>query len=179
MNGSDKITPMPPAVMGSTEVAVVDSAIQLSTREKTQIIQALRAGSFEMATSFVFTKAMNSLKSLLNSLGIVFLGELLEKANISEESNIFEVVTDSEAIRLAKELGIVNDTAALKLRHAYELVSNYSQQVHSEDDSEPMEEIDAAVVLSACVKNFLSKENIEVSRDFADFRKRLETKTFS
>ena len=157
---------------------IAEFAKQLSSREKIQIISAYKHGSYEMATSFVWGRAMASLKRELGTLGITFLAELLGRTDISEDDSVLDAITEKEAIKLAEELGIVSRTDAIRLRHSQELVSHFSQRDPGEDD-EPMEAMEAGNVLLNCVKSVLAKPSIQVAKRFADFRQELETETFT
>lgn len=152
-------------------------AKQLSAREKQQVVTAYGQGSYEMATSFVWGRAMASLKRELGVLGITFLAELLGRTDITEEVSVLDAITEKEAIRLAEELGVVTRTEAIRLRHSQELVAHFSQR-DSRDDDEPMEVLEAVNVLKTCVRSVLAKPRIEVAREFADFRQSLEAETF-
>lgn len=157
---------------------ITEFAKQLSSREKIQIINAYKHGSYEMVTSFVWGRAMASLKRELGTLGITFLAELLGRTDISEDDSVLDAITEKEAIKLAEELGIVSRTDAIRLRHSQELVSHFSQRDPREDD-EPMEAMEAGNVLLNCVKSVLAKPSIQVAKRFADFRQELETETFT
>lgn len=153
-------------------------AQQLTTREKSQVITAYQNGSYEMATTFVWGRAMASLKRELGTLGITFLAELLGRSDIAEDDSVLDAITEKEAIQLAEELGIVSRTEAIRLRHSQELVSHFAQRDPSEYD-DPMEVTDAVSVLLSCVKSVLAKPSIQVARRFAEFRQELETETFA
>lgn len=156
---------------------ITEFAKQLTTREKHQVVAAYNSGSFEMATSFVWGRAMASLKRELGALGITFLAELLGRSDIGEDDNILDAITEKEAIKLAEELGIVSRTEAIRLRHSQELVSHFSQRDPKEDD-DPMEVAEAVNVLLCCVKSVLAKPSIQVAKRFAEFRQELEIETF-
>jgi hypothetical protein len=151
-------------------------AKQLTVREKAQVVKAFKDGSYEMATSFVWGRAMAGLKRELGTLGLTFLGELLGRSDIKEDDNVLDAITEKEAIRLAEELGVISRTEAIRLRHSQELVSHFSQRDSSEDD-EPMETNEAITILLYCVKSILAKPSIQVARRFAEFRKELETES--
>jgi hypothetical protein len=151
-------------------------AKQLTVREKAQIVKAFKDGSYEMATSFVWGRAMAGLKRELGTLGLTFLGELLGRSDIRDEDNVLDAITEKEAIRLAEELGVISRTEAIRLRHSQELVSHFSQRDSTEDD-EPMETNEAVTILLYCVKSILAKPSIQVARRFAEFRKELETES--
>jgi hypothetical protein len=153
-------------------------AKQLTVREKTQVVKAFNDGSYEMATSFVWGRAMAGLKRELGTLGLTFLGELLGRTDIKQDDNVLEVITEKEAIRLAEELGVISHTEGIRLRHSQELVSHFSQRDSSQDD-EPMEMNEAITILLHCVKSILGKPSIQVARRFAEFRKELETESLN
>jgi hypothetical protein len=157
---------------------IAEFAKQLSSREKRQVVTAYKNGSYEMATSFVWGRAMASLKRELGSLGVTFLAELLGKTEIDEDANVHDVVTEKEAIKLAEELGIISQTEAIRLRHSQELVAHFSQR-EPRDGEDGMEDMDARSVLLSCVKSVLAKPSIHVAKGFAEFRKELEAETFA
>ena len=101
----------------SDPVRIAAFASQLSAREKQQVATAYKAGSYEMATAFVWGRAMAALKRELSLLGITFLGELLGRSDITDDDDVQEALTEKEAIRLAEELGLVPRTDAIRLRH--------------------------------------------------------------
>lgn len=173
--GDPSTSLLPPNLSQPNEIA--ELATQLTAREKTQVIKAYRDGSYEMATSFVWGRAMASLKRELGTLGITFLAEMLGRTDIDEDDSVLDAFTEKEAIKLAEELGMVSRTEAIRLRHSQELVSHFSQRDPISDD-DPMEVTDAVSVLLTCVKSVLAKTSIQVARKFADFRRELETETF-
>src|ERR1051326_1392452 len=122
----------------SDPAQIAGFARQLTAREKQQVIAAYNGGSYEMATTFVWGRAMAALKRELSSLGVTFLGELLGRTDVSDDDDVQDVLTEKEAIRLAEELGIVSRTDAMRLRHSQELVAHFSQRDPSDDD-QPME----------------------------------------
>lgn len=161
----------------SDPVLIAGFAKQLTSREKQQVISAYNGGSYEMATAFVWGRAMAALKRELSSLGITFLGELLGRPDIGEDDDVQEALTEKEAIRLAEELGVVPRTDAIRLRHAQELVAHFAQRDPIEDD-EPMQVAEAVNVLHSCVRTVLAKPSIQVAQKFAEFRRSLETESF-
>jgi hypothetical protein len=174
--GDPSTSLVPPNLSEPNEIA--ELATQLTSREKAQVIRAYKDGSYEMATSFVWGRAMASLKRELGTLGITFLAEMLGRSDIDEEDNVLDAITEREAIKLAEELGMVSRTEAIRLRHSQELVSHFSHRDPITDD-DPMEITDAVSVLLACVKSVLAKTSIQVARRFADFRNELETESFA
>ena len=161
----------------SDPVQIAGFARQLSAREKQQVVNAYRAGSYEMATAFVWGRAMAALKRELSLLGITFLGELLGRSDVSEDDDVQEALTEKEAIRLAEELGVVPRTDAIRLRHAQELVAHFAQRDPIEDD-EPMQVNEAINVLHSCVRTVLARPSIQVAQRFVEFRNSLESESF-
>lgn len=158
---------------------IVNYAVQLGERDRGQIARAFAAGSYEMATQYVWSKAMSALKKELAAVGLKFLGEMLGKGDLSDAGNPAIVISDSEAIMLAEELGVVNSTEAMRLRHVHETLTHFMHMDGSIDvDGEHMDEHEALQALKSCVKNILGKEQIAVSTEFAEFRNDLETKVF-
>jgi hypothetical protein len=163
----------------TSPTALVEYAIQLTSRDKTQIIKGFQSGSYEMTMSYVWTKSMAALKRELGQVGMGFIGELLGRNNLSEESSPTTSISDEEAIMLARQLGVVTATEGLRLRHAHEQITHFVDREGNDiDDAEEMEEIEAISGLNTCVKNILGKQKVEVATQFADFRSALETRQF-
>jgi hypothetical protein len=156
---------------------IAEFAVQLTDRERGQVISAYENGSYEMATTFVWGRAMAALKRELGTLGVTFLAELLGRGDITEDDSVLDVITEKEAIKLAGELGMVSRTEAIRLRHSQELVSHFAQR-DPRDDDDDMEKLDAVNVLLSCVKSVLAKPSIQVAREFAAFRQDLEAEAF-
>lgn len=153
-------------------------AKQLTVREKEQVVAAYKSGSYEMATSFVWGRAMAALKRELGTLGVSFLAELLGRNDLNEDDNVLDALTEKEAIKLAGELGMVSQTEAMRLRHSQELVSHFAQRDPVEGD-DVMEVTEAVGVLLNCVKSVLAKPRIQVARKFSEFRSELEAESLA
>ena len=165
-----------------TPEGITKYAKQLSKRDVHQIVHAFEAEHYEMVTTFVWTKAMASLKRKLATLGSEFVGEMLGRPDISADDNLVQVVTDDEALRLATELGMFNRRQAMSLRHAMELVQFFADPPESESEDEDHEEgierHEAIGCLSASIKSILGHGRLEVAVEFASFRRRLEEDVF-
>jgi hypothetical protein len=159
---------------------ITSAALLLRPREREQIILNLTAGHFEVATSFIWQKTMNLLKKQLSTLGNEFVGELLQRPDVDENSEIATVVSDREAISLARDLGMLTPTQALRLVHSQEIVNHFaSADDDAIGDDEMMTQEDAISCLRVCVQGILGHEKISVAEDFSAFRKSLESRTFS
>lgn len=172
-----KAIKIPPTASNAKEILPFANSHQLSVRDGHQITAAFDRGHFEMASSFIWTKALSALKAQLGKLGIAFISEMLDRPDIDTSSSIDRVLTDYEALRLAEELGVINSTGALRLRQSLESLTHYSSL--SPEESDASMTVDEAVrVLRACVENVLGQQKIEAAVNFKVFRDGLESKLF-
>lgn len=151
---------------------------QLSVRDRQHMIAAFAHEHYEMVSSFVWTKALASLKAQLGKLGAAFISEMLDRPDIDDSLSIDQVLTDFEALRLAKELGVISGTGAMRLRHSLETLTHFGQ-LGSNDDDNQMSYEEAVGVVRACVENILGQEKIEAALDFKQFRDSLESRLFA
>lgn len=158
---------------------IIEFASQLSVKDRSQIINGFKSGSYEMTMNYVWLKAMAALKRDLAKVGMRFLGEILGKGDFDEDTNPTTAISHSEAIMLAQELGVISATEAMRLRHAHEQISHFVDTEGNDiDEEESMEEAEAIQALKVCVKNILGKQKVEVSTQFAEFRSALERQVF-
>jgi len=140
------------------------------------IVSGMENGSFEMVSTFVWTKAAAVLKKQISSLGMEFVGEMLGRPDLDEDSDP-ATIADHEALSLAEDLGIINGTQGIRLKHALELVSHFTRLEQDAADSDEMEEEEALMLLKTCISSILSKPTFETAVQFADFRKALGKRT--
>jgi hypothetical protein len=172
-----KAVKIPPTASNAKEILPFANSHQLSGRDVQQITAAFERGHYEMASSFIWTKALSALKAQLGKLGIAFISEMLDRPDIDASSSIDRVLTDYEALRLAEELGVINSTGALRLRQSLESLTHYGSL--SPEESDASMTVDEAVrVLRACVENVLGQQKIEAAVNFKAFRDGLESKLF-
>lgn len=162
-----------------TPAEIAECAAQLGSKDKKQIVTAFQAGHFEIALNHLWGKTINALKKELSTVGVGLLAEMLGKANIGEDDDVDDILTSKEAIRLAEELGIVNSTDALRLRHANELISHFSQLEIEQSDTEEIDSAEAVAILKYCVRGVLGRPKIEVAKKFVEFRTALEGETLT
>lgn len=147
----------------------------LSPRDTQQIIMGFQSGSYEMVTSFVWLRAATVLRKELAKLGMDFVGEVLGRPDITEDSSPNEI-SESEAINLAENLGMVSPTEAMRLRQTQAVVGHFNnldkEQIEEEDIAMAQEE--AIACLKACIKNVLGVPKIEFAEQFSKFRRDLE-----
>jgi hypothetical protein len=90
------------------------------------------------------------------------------------------VVSDSEAISLARDLGILTPLQTMRLLHSQAIVSHFSAAENNPalDENEMMTQEEAISCLRVCVQGILGHENIGAAEDFKQFRSKLESATF-
>lgn len=161
----------------SEAVEIVPYAISLTQKQQEQIVSAFNIEAYDMAAEFAWKKAMTKLKETISSLGMKFIGELLNRDDIDEYSTIDSSLTDFSTINLAEQLGVISPTAALKLRHSNELISHY----FSSNTNEDLDKLSAMQIVKSSIEYVLSEDDISIAIEFSNFRNRLlnETLLFS
>jgi hypothetical protein len=160
---------------------IVGAARQLRKKEAQQLALNMEAGHYELAASYVWHKTMSLLKKQLATLGNQFISELLQRPDIDEHADIRSLISDSEAISLAKDLGAITQTQALRLIHSQQVISHFAS-VDSEDildEAEGLTKEEAIGCLRVCVQGVLGQESVGVAEDFAVFRTKLQSQTFT
>jgi hypothetical protein len=158
----------------NTPAAVSDYAVQLSNRDKQQIVGAFESGHYEMAISYLWSKTSTALKKELSVVGVQLLGEMLGRTDVDENDDVEDIITTADAIRVAEELGVVSSTDAMRLRHTNELVAHFSNLETLECDIEEIDEAEAMASLKACIKAVLGRPKVDVAKKFVEFREALE-----
>lgn len=151
---------------------IIAYANGLTTKQKNDIARAFEHEAYDMGAEYTWRRAMVRLKSTLKTLGMGFIGEMLGDDDIDEFSNIDIVLNDYSAINLAEQLGAINSTGALKLRQALEIISHYLSD-EAEKNGEELSRIDAAALVSSCVKYILGETDISIALEFSELRGRL------
>ena len=163
----------------NTPDVITEYAARLSRKSKRQIVSAFDAQNYEMALNFLWLHTVASLKKELGTVGLQLLGEMLGKTEVSEQDDVEDLLTTRDTIRLAEELGVVNRTEALRLRHTHEMITHFNQLELEEDSSEEIDQLEAINSLEVCVKSVLAKPKIEVAEKFVEFRNALESESFA
>ncbi|MDQ0045391.1 hypothetical protein [Variovorax boronicumulans] len=159
-------------------VTIAGVAKNLSTRDQKQIVAAFESESFEMMAGFVLNKALSQLKRALASMGMTFVGEMLGRADINEDSVPTVSISDYEAITLARELGVINSTDAKRLTQHLELLAHFDSLNTDDAESEEMAREEALSFLRTCVNSVLGREGNVAPAEFVTFRSELESRTF-
>ena len=163
-----------PSKVNTTE-SIMPYASSLTERQKNQIISAFQVEAYDMAAEYAWKKAMSKLKETISTLGLKFIGEMIGRNDIDEFSNIENELTDYTAIVLAEQLGVINSTAALKLKHSNELISHY----FSKNASEELDSITAIQIIKSSVQYILGESDISIALEFSNFRNRLLEETLN
>jgi hypothetical protein len=158
---------------------IANLGVQLTSKEKKQIVSGFEDGHYEMVTNFVWSKAMFVLKATLASMGREFLSELLDRPDIDDKANIQQAVSELEAIRLAEELGIVSGTGIVRLKNASNLVSHFLSTDDHEDTEKEMLQEEAVMIIKPAFQGILAYDKVEAAIDFKNFRNSLEATTLS
>lgn len=169
-------TIVPKAAQHANEIASV--AVNLSSRDQKQIVTAFQSESFEMLAGFVLNKALSQLKRALASLGMAFVGEMLGRADIDEDSVPTVSISNYEAITLARELGLINSTDATRLTQHLELLAHFDSLDIEDAEVEEMTREEALSFLRTCVNAVLGREGNIAPVEFVEFRTQLESRTF-
>ena len=106
-----------------------------------------------------------------------FVGEMLGRPDLDEDSDPATSIADHEAVSLAEDLGIINSTQALRLKQALELVTHFTRLDQHEAEEQMMAREEALMLLRTCITGILSKPDFEGALRFADFRKTLSERT--
>jgi hypothetical protein len=153
---------------------VVDYAKQLKPADKKQLITAFNSGNYQMLSSYVWTKTISALKSYLTKMGAAFVGEMLDRPDINESTNLQNAITESETITLAENMGIIGSKVAFRLRHAMDLLTYFNNPDAEDIEESDFTKVDAVQILISCIKGVLGQDNIELRIDFKQFRNSLE-----
>ncbi len=156
---------------------IAAQAKALSERDINSIALAFQNGSFEMVSTFVWTRAITGLKKQIASLGMEFVGEMLGRPDIDENSDPKTAIGELDAISLAEDLGMVTTTEALRLKHSLELVTHFADSENAVQDQMNPEE--AVGILRACVVSILGNPHIKPPIQFAELRMALENESIS
>lgn len=158
---------------------IIDKAINLRPKERKQIISNFELQNYEIASNYVWTKSMALLKMNLSSMGMDFIGELLQRPDIDAESDPAQAVSDFEAIDLAYELGAINKTQRMRLLVSAEVVSHFASSFDANDDGSDMMLEEALSCVKVCVQSVLGLEKVEAAQSFVAFREKLGTGTLA
>ncbi len=158
---------------------IASRALQLRERERNQIATNFQAGNYEVASSFIWMRTMALLKKQLGSLGMEFIGELLQRPDFDEFSDVRTAISDADAISLARDLGILTPLQTMRLLQSHATVAHFAglENDPASNQHEVMTKEEAISCLRVCVQGVLGHEHVSVAEDFKKFRIKLESET--
>lgn len=173
-------TPAPSLLLSATEPAelVAIACRGLSSRDRKSIVSAFASESYEMVSAFIWSKAAAVLKKQIAKLGMEFVGEMLRRPDLSEDSDPSTSIGDHDAIALAEDLGIINATEGMRLKHSLELVAHFAKLDQEEAEGVAMQREEAVSLLKTCMTAIFTQPDLEAAVKFADFRTALTERTF-
>jgi hypothetical protein len=169
--------PLPKKVTDISEL--VTYGLQLSSKDQNQIVRTFNDGSYEMVATYVWNKAILSLKNQLGKMGISFIAEMLDRPDINDHSNLQQAISEYEAIRLAEELGVISGTSAFRLRQAMETVAHFNQPELEDEAENELSEDETKAIVRSCIQGVLGYNKIQAAIDFRNFRIELEEATLT
>jgi hypothetical protein len=174
-NPTDQVI-IPPTAATPADIIEYGQAT-LSRRDIQAVISGFQAGGFEMVSTFIWAKAGAALKKQVASLGMEFVGEMLRRPDLDDDSDPSTALSDYEAIALAEDLGMVTATQGLRLKHAMQLVSHFANLDQPQADEEQMQQEEAISILRTCITSILGKPRFDAAVQFMDFRRALGDRT--
>lgn len=144
----------------------------LSENQKNQIIGAFNAKAYDMAAEYVWRKTITKLREAILNLGNDFIMELLQRSDSDDNLQIDSLLTDYNTINLAEQLGMISCEGALDLRQSLETLQFYFSSEASKEGCY-LGKLKVLNIVLACVKNILSKPNMQVALEFTQLRDKL------
>ncbi len=141
----------------------------LSDKDIIQIKNAYQFAAFEMATSFIWEKTINKLRTVILSFGDDFALEMLG----ARDKAILQKIPELYAINLSYELGIISQEGKMKLTQCNEFLSYY---LSTDNQNIEMDVDTTNLIIRACIEHVL-QQNIEYEQlEFCSFRDILKQK---
>ncbi|KAA6329221.1 hypothetical protein EZS27_021951 [termite gut metagenome] len=167
-NGPDGIS-IPANAKEPIDIVSYANSNNLTVKHQNQIVAAFQIEAFDMAAEYAWKRAMIKLKETISTLGMNFIGEMLGREDINDFTPIDTVLTDYATIQLAEQLGVIGNTAALKLRQSQELISHF----FSGKADEEFDYASAVIIVKSSVQYILGEQDISIAIEFTNLRKRL------
>ncbi|MBO5629959.1 MAG: hypothetical protein J5965_12900, partial [Aeriscardovia sp.] len=146
----------------------------LSELQKKQVVLAIHAGAYDMASEYVWKRAITRLKETISELGVDFIANLLQRTDIDAYTPLDSILTDYTTIKLAEQLGMISYRSAMKLRQAHELIQ-YFFSSNSQSSGEQLKITEALSIISDCTEYILNVPNISIDVEFSKLQERLVT----
>lgn len=146
----------------------------LTELQKKQVVLAIHAGAYDMASEYVWKRAITRLKETISELGVDFIANLLQRTDIDAYTPLDSILTDYTTIKLAEQLGMISYRSAMKLRQAHELIQ-YFFSSNSQSSGEQLKITEALSIISDCTEYILNVPNISINVEFSKLQERLVT----
>ena len=148
----------------------------LKKHEQEMIITAIASGIPQMAADFIWKKAMNRLIRFLGSFGSQFIGEMLDRQDITEGDDLETRITHSDAITLAGELGLIGKEGIIRLRQNLELIRHFDDEAAEGT----YKKIDVHSIVSNSIEYILQQpDTAPQALDFKSFRDKALSESFT
>lgn len=157
--------PIPKNISTFTELVPYNK--RLYPRELVQIEKAFENDLYDMSIEYTWTRTVNIIKEKVMSFGEEFVLEMLGRS----DKDSISTLSDTEIIRLASDLGIINETAKLRFLHIIELIAHFSSRKISDDE---IGRLDALNNIQLCMKYVLALEEDGFQISYNNFRDRLK-----
>lgn len=157
--------PIPRNISTFTELVPYNK--RLYPRELIQIEKAFENDLYDMSIEYTWTRTVNIIKEKVMSFGEEFVLEMLGRS----DKDSISTLSDTEIIRLASDLGIINETAKLRFLHIIELIAHFSSRKISDDE---IGRLDALNNIQLCMKYVLAQEEDGFQISYNNFRDRLK-----
>ena len=163
----------------STPSDIIKYAELLSEWDKRQLKKAFQLHHYEMATNFLWQRTMIHLKRQLAVLGMMFIGEILNRSYLKNNSIFEYILTDFDAVNLIVDLGFLSSSDNLPFLRAIENINHFSGSSFG-INSNAMAYDEAISILKISVQTVLSSSNSQNAYLFqiSNFRKKLQTESF-
>ncbi|OAT84196.1 hypothetical protein A6P54_02550 [Bacillus sp. MKU004] len=140
---------------------------RLFPKELHQITKAFDNELYDMSVEYTWRRTFNIIKEKVLSFGIEFVMEMLGRSSDDDIDSISEI----ELIRLAADLGIINETAKLRFLHIIDLITHYSSRNVQEEE---IDHLDALKNIQLCMKYVLAIEEDGFQISYNNFRDQLK-----
>lgn len=148
---------------------VVEYNKRLYPREVHTIVKAFDNELYDMAIEYTWTRTFNILRDRVMSFGSDFVLEMLGRT----DEDTLDSLSEIETVRLAADLGIINETAKMRFMHVIELIQHYSSREAPEGDT--INPLDTLNNVGICVQYVLGFEEDGFIIEYSSFRNRLKT----
>lgn len=140
---------------------------RLYPRELIQIEKAFDNDLYDMSIEYTWTRTVNIIKEKVMSFGQEFVLEMLGRS----DNDSISTLSETEIIRLATDLGIINETAKIRFLHIIELITHFSSRKIFDDE---ISRLDALNHIQICMKYVLGFEEDGFQISYNNFRDRLK-----